>query len=125
MGRGLVAGSLHCSHFQTRAHSEPPERFHPVPGEAGVWWDLKSLIFSILGDTDTPGACFENQVSNAGLQLKGITNLGTEVSKNIKILPVSHGMNRGIEMRAQTSMLASPRAVPSEKCWWQRRVHLY
>lgn len=43
--------------------------------------------------------------------------MGTEVSKNITILPVSHGMNRGIEMR-----LASPRTVPSEKCWWQRRV---
>ena len=77
MGRGLVAGSLHCSRFQKRAHSEPPERFHPVPGEAGVWWDLRSLIFSIFGDTDTTGACFENQVSNAGLHLKGITNLGT------------------------------------------------
>lgn len=30
---------------------------------------VKSLIFNILDDTDTSWTCFENQGSNAGLQL--------------------------------------------------------
>lgn len=40
--------------------SPTQNRSYPISDKVGVWWDLKSHIFTILGDTDTPEMCFEN-----------------------------------------------------------------
>lgn len=54
---------------QGRSHDRRPSRMgvsptqngsYPIADKVGVWWDLKSHILSILGDTDTPGMCSEN-----------------------------------------------------------------
>ena len=60
-GQAECEESYHQLTPQLFPNASPTQnRPYPISDKVGVWWDLKSHICTILGDTDTPGVCFEN-----------------------------------------------------------------